>query len=96
MGTKKFFIYAPIWLQIILLGPQRPKDSKYVLRFEIGRREGDEKIGRTFMVMFGQTDRGSNFTIYYIDVLYLTCFSLLGYTRKLFKKYAGCSLDKKF
>ena len=34
-------------LQIVLLAPPWCKDSKNVLRFEIGSREGVEKIGHT-------------------------------------------------
>ena len=45
--NRIFFIYAPIWLQIILLGPQWPKDTKYVLRFDVGHREVGQKNERT-------------------------------------------------
>ena len=34
-------------LQIILLAPPWCKDSKNVIRFEMGLREGGEKIGQT-------------------------------------------------
>ena len=42
-----FFIFAVNGMQIILLAPPWCKDSKNVIRFEIGLQEGDEKIGQT-------------------------------------------------
>ena len=47
LPAKIIFISSLICLQTILLHPQRSKDSKYVLRFEIRQWEGGEKIGRT-------------------------------------------------
>ena len=41
------FVFAFNGLQIILLALPCCKDSKNVLRFEIGPREGGEKIGQT-------------------------------------------------
>ena len=35
-------------LQIIILAPPWSKDSKNVIRFEIGPWEGGEKIGQTY------------------------------------------------
>ena len=43
-----FFILGFSGLQMILLGPQWNKDSKYVLGFEIRHREGGKKIERTY------------------------------------------------
>ena len=42
-----FFIFAFNQLQIILLAPPWCKNSKNVIRFKIGPREGGEKIGQT-------------------------------------------------
>ena len=55
-----FFIFAFNQLQIILLAPPWCKDSKNVIRFEIGPREGGEKIGQTNR----QTDRQTNRRIF--------------------------------
>ena len=63
-----FFISSLICLQTILLHPQRSKDSKYVLRFEIRQWEGGEKIGRT-----SECDRQTNTALYYIDVFTASC-----------------------
>ena len=43
---NKFSICAPIVLQIFLSAPLWPKDSKSVLGFGIGAREGGEKMDR--------------------------------------------------
>ena len=59
-----FFISTFNGLQIFLLAPPWSKDSKNVIRFEIGPWEGGEKIGHTYR----QTDRRIfvNFNIDYI------------------------------
>ena len=46
-----------------------------MLRFEIGHREGGQKIGRTFEPD-GQTNTQTNTALYYIDLFtYLTVLS---------------------
>ena len=52
-----------MWLKIILLGPQWPKDFKYVLRFDIGCREVGEKIERTDRQTYPQRDFNIDFTL---------------------------------
>ena len=51
-----FLIYASTRLQTILLAPPCHKDSKNVLRFEIGAWEVGEKIGQTYIHTDRQTD----------------------------------------
>ena len=55
-----FFIFAFNGLQIVLLALPWSKDSKTVIRFEIGPREGGEKNGHTDKQTNRQNDRSQS------------------------------------
>ena len=54
---KNFFVRAPIITKILLLSPLCPKESKYVLRYEIGLLEVGQKNEHTYRHTDRQTDR---------------------------------------
>ena len=54
---KNFFVCALIITKILLLAPLCPKESKYVLRYEIGPLEVGQKTGQIDRQTDRQTDR---------------------------------------
>ena len=55
---KNFFVCALIITKILLLAPLCPKESKYVLRYEIGPLEVGQKTGQNHRQTDRQTENG--------------------------------------